>query len=93
VAAWNAGPTCFSIIFTSEPAYSTSTGPDPIAAGDGDALAEGPVAAADGLVAGADELADELLDEHAAADSPSNATPSTAAARLVDERKVSIPRR
>jgi hypothetical protein len=65
-------------MFTSDPAYSTSTGPDP-------------VAAVDGLAADV-ELEDELLDEHAAADSPRNAMPSTAAVRLRDERKSSIPR-
>jgi hypothetical protein len=69
--------------FTSEPAYSTSTGPDPVAAADGD------VEALPAALGG--ELLDEL--EQAAVASPMQAMPSRPANRLLDDRKVSIHRR
>jgi hypothetical protein len=86
VAVWKAGPTCFCIRFTSEPAYSTSTGPDPVAVDVGE------------VEALPDELGEELLDEllgeleQAAAASPTHAMNTAAANRLLDDRKVSIPR-
>jgi len=83
----NAEPIWFSIMFTSEPAYSTFTGPDPVGAAAAEELVDAP---ADVLAEDEDELLDEL---HAAAVSPRNAIPTTTAVRRRDERKVSIPRR
>jgi hypothetical protein len=68
---------------TSEPAYSTSTGPEPVAVEDGDAL----VAADVGVL---EELLDEL---QAASTATLQVMPSTAASRRCDVRKGSIPRR
>ena len=74
---------------TSEPAYSTLTAPDPVGADDAEAEAAGDDAADDD--AGADEEDDEDEEElHAAAVTPRHAMPSTAATRLLDDRKVSI---
>jgi hypothetical protein len=68
---------------TSEPAYSTSTGPEPVGVAEADAL----VAAADvGVLL--EELPDEL--QAAIATTP-QVMPSTAANRLFDDRKGSIP--
>jgi hypothetical protein len=71
---------------TSEPAYSTSTGPDPVAEEDGELLAAEAGAAAE------EEEEDELLQPAAA--SPMQAMPSSAANRVPDEERneVSIPR-
>ena len=65
----NPGPICFSITFTNEPAYKTSTGPDPFAVV---ALGVDVVAGVDPVVVDADLL--EL--EHAAprTDKPANVT-------------------
>jgi hypothetical protein len=77
------------IRLTSEPAYSTLTAPDPVGADDAEAEAAGDDAADDD--AGADEEDDEDEEElHAAAVTPRHAMPSTAATRLLDDRKVSI---
>jgi hypothetical protein len=88
----NAGPIWFSIRATSEPAYSTFTGPDPVGAAAAEELVD---ALADVLVVAlADAEDDELLDElHAAAVSPRNAIPMTTAAGRRAERKVGILRR
>jgi hypothetical protein len=73
---------------TSEPAYSTSTGPEPVAVEDGDALVAALVAADVGV------LLEELLDElQATSTATLQVMPSTAASRLFDVRKGSIPRR
>jgi ribosomal protein L12E/L44/L45/RPP1/RPP2 len=73
---------------TSEPAYSTSTGPEPVGVEEADALAEALVAADVGV------LLEELLDElQAAIATTPQVMPSTAANRLFDVRKGSIPRR
>ena len=62
-------------MFTSEPAYSTFTAPDPVAAEEAEAGADD---AAEPDVAGADEL-DELEEElQPAAASPRKARPTTA---------------
>jgi hypothetical protein len=65
--------------FTRDPAYSTSTGPDPVA--DGEAAAD--EVAAPEVAAGADELdeLEELLDEHAAAARTTHTAPAITAAR------------
>ena len=80
------------IRLTSEPAYSTLTAPDPVGADDAEAEAAGDDAADDD--AGADEEDDEDEEDeeelHAAAVTPRHAMPSTAATRLLDDRKVSI---
>jgi hypothetical protein len=67
---------------TSEPAYSTSTGPEPVGVAEADAL----VAADVGVLL--EELPDEL--QAAIATTP-QVMPSTAANRLFDVRKGSIP--
>jgi hypothetical protein len=78
---------------TSEPAYSTSTDPDPVADddGDGEAAADVAAAVADELdAAGADEL-DELEDElQAAAVRPRHAMPSAAATRRREDRNIGM---
>ncbi|HET6188915.1 MAG TPA: hypothetical protein VFE59_18220 [Trebonia sp.] len=71
---------------TSEPAYSTSTGPEPVGVAEADALAEALVAADVGVPL--EELLDEL--QAAIATTP-QVMPSTAANRLFDDRKGSIP--
>jgi hypothetical protein len=77
---------------TSEPAYSTLTGPEPVAEDDAEAAADdAALDAADDagvLAAGAlDELEDEL---QAAAVRPRHAMPSTAATRRLDDRNVGM---
>jgi hypothetical protein len=73
--------------FTSEPAYSTLTGPEPVAAAAADGDAEAAAEADAGV------LEDELLDElHAVTDNPRNAMPRTATPRLPDDRNVSMAR-
>jgi len=77
---------------TSEPAYSTSTEPEPVAEDDGEAAddAAGDDAAVDAGVLAADEL-DELEDElQAAAVRPRHAMPSAAAIRRRDDRNVGM---
>ncbi len=59
MAASNPGPICFSITLTSEPAYRTSTGPEPRAVVDGgevDGAAAAAVVGVGGVVVGADDL-------------------------------------
>jgi hypothetical protein len=71
---------------TSEPAYSTSTGPEPVGVAEADALVEALVAAGVGV------LVEELLDElQAVRATTPHVMPSTAANRLFDVRKGSIP--
>jgi len=75
---------------TSEPAYSTSTEPEPVAEDDGEAAADdaaGDDAAVDAGVLAADELEDEL---QAAAVRPRHAMPSAAAIRRRDDPNVSM---
>ena len=89
---WKAGSISFVIRVTSEPAYSTLTGPEPVAEDDGEAGADDGAAlvAAELEAAGADEL-DELEDElQAAAVRPRHAMPSTAATRRLDDRNVGM---
>jgi len=78
-------------MFTSEPAYSTLTGPDPVAEADAAGLLDELAV----LGAAADEEDDELLLLlQAAAASDRHVMPSRAAAnRLFDDLKGSIPRR
>jgi hypothetical protein len=71
---------------TSEPAYSTSTGPEPVGVAEADALVAALVAADVGVLL--EELPDEL--QAAIATTP-QVMPSTAANRLFDVRKGSIP--
>jgi hypothetical protein len=71
---------------TSEPAYSTSTGPEPASVAEADALVAALVAADVGVLL--EELPDEL--QAAIATTP-QVMPSTAANRLFDVRKGSIP--
>jgi hypothetical protein len=81
------------IRFTSEPAYSTFTAPEPVAEDDGEAAADvaaGDDAAVDAGVLAAAEL-DELEDElQAAAVRPRHAMPSAAAIRRRDDPNVSM---
>ena len=82
------------IRLTSEPAYSTSTEPVPVAEDDGEAAADeaaGDDAAVDaGVLAAGDEV-DELEDElQAAAVRPRHAMPSAAAIRRRDDPNVSM---
>jgi hypothetical protein len=70
---------------TNEPAYSTSTGPEPVGVAEADAL-EALVAADVGVLL--EELPDEL--QAVSATTP-QVMPRTAANRLFDVRKGSIP--
>jgi hypothetical protein len=89
-----AGPTCLVIRLTSDPAYSTLTGPDPVAAADA-AAEEGALlgaAADEEEAAGADEL-DELEEElQPAAASPRKANPTTASRARGDRDVGMCPR-
>src|ERR1700741_1694335 len=94
LAVWKAGPTCFVIRLTSEPAYSTFTAPDPVAADEAEAEAAGEDAAAEargemaGDVGGGEEP-DEPLQPAAA--SPMKARPTTATRARVDRYVNMIP--
>src|SRR5437588_9363752 len=58
VACWKAGPTCFCIRPTSDPAYRTLTGPDPVAdeKAEGDPAAEVRLAPPEAALDDLDEL-------------------------------------
>jgi hypothetical protein len=82
------------IRFTSEPAYSTFTAPEPVAEDDGEAAADDDAAveaAVDaGVLAAGDEV-DELEEElQAAAVRPRHAIASAAAIRRCDDPNVSM---
>jgi hypothetical protein len=82
------------IRFTSEPAYSTFTAPEPVGADDAEAEAAGEDAALDAGAAGeltADEL-DELDEElQPAAASPTKARPTTTSRARVDRYVSMMP--
>jgi hypothetical protein len=75
---------------TSEPAYSTSTEPEPVAEDDGEAAADDDAAVDAGVLAAGDEV-DELEEElQAAAVRPRHAIASAAAIRRRDDPNVSM---
>jgi hypothetical protein len=80
------------IRFTSEPAYSTFTAPEPVAEEDGEAAADVAAALEAGvLAAGALDELDELEDElQAAAVRPRHAIPSAAVSRRDDDRNIGM---